>query len=53
MRRREKDKLLANAQGMAAGLSVRKTAEKLQVSVKKAFGWDGIDCRCSTALQKG
>ena len=38
-RRREKDKLLANAEGMAAGRSVRKTAEKLQVFVKKAFDW--------------
>lgn len=38
-RLREKDKLLANAECMAAGLSVRKTAETLQVSVKKAFRW--------------
>lgn len=38
-RLREKDKLLANAECMVASLSVRKAAEKLQVSVKKAFRW--------------
>ncbi len=39
VRLRDKDKLLANAACMAEGLSIRKTAAKLGISVKQAFRW--------------
>lgn len=38
-RLRGKEQLLANADCMAEGLSVRKTAKKLGMSVRKAFHW--------------
>lgn len=38
-RLRGKDQLLANAECMAEGLSVRKTAARLGMSVRKAFRW--------------
>ena len=38
-RLRGKEQLLANAECMAEGLSVRKTAARLNMSVRKAFRW--------------
>lgn len=38
-RLRDKEKLLENAACMADGLSVRKTAERVKISVQKAFRW--------------
>lgn len=39
VRLRDKDKLLANAACMAEGLSIRRTAARLGISVKQAFRW--------------
>jgi len=39
LRLRGKEQLLANAECMAEGLSVRKTAARLGMSVRKAFRW--------------